>query len=358
MNNRLSTIAGVSVIFPATGGLMSGILVMRLRGLGDIVHLLPIFRMLREQNPEETIGFFCQRPFGQIIPPELNITVIEMPPGAGFAQLLALARRIRRYRFDSVFDLFSNPATAIVTALSGIRHRYGFDYRVRRWAYSQTYTAPDPNRHLMQLFADFFAHFGVTGELKPPRIKPSSAMLERVIAAVPERYRKISPLLGINPHTTYQSKAWPREHFLEFIKLWYEKTRQPVLVTWGPGERAAAESLARDAGPEMAFVHDSLRIDEFAALLSRLDLFLTCDTGPMNIGWAVDVPVVALFGPTTREPVYPRGNKHLVLYSDSVDCLQCHRETCNHRASMYSLSPAKVHGAIVEKYKFAGKHTR
>ena len=353
MNRSISTISGVSAILPATGGLMSGILVMRLRGLGDIIHLLPVLRMLREQNPDETIGLFCQRPFGQIIPPELNIRVIEMPPGAGFAQLLELARRIRKYRFASVFDLFSNPATAIVTALSGIKQRYGFAYRVRRWAYSKTYKAPNPNCHLMQLFADFFAHFGVSGELKPPLIKPSASLLELANAAVPARFRHFSPLLGINPHTTYPAKAWPREHFIEFIRLWHAATGQPVLVTWGPGERAAAESLASEAGPERAFVHESLRIDEFAALLSRLDIFLTCDTGPMNIAWATDTPVVALFGPTTREPVYPRGAKHLILYNDSVDCLQCHREVCSHKTCMYSLTPAKVFAAVAEKYGIA-----
>ena len=331
---------------------MSGILVMRLRGLGDIIHLLPVLRMLREQNPDETIGLFCQKPFGQIIPPELKISIIEMPPGAGFAQLLELARRIRRYRFDRVFDLFSNPATAIVTALSGIKQRYGFDYRVRRWAYSRTYKALNPNCHLMKLFADFFAYFGITGELKPPRITPSISSLARAYNALPEHFRQVTPLLGINPHTTYPAKAWPREHFIEFIRLWHIATGQPVLVTWGPGERAAAESLAKEAGAERAFVHDSLRIDEFAALLSRFDLFLTCDTGPMNIAWALDIPVVALFGPTTREPVYPRGDKHLVIFNESLDCLQCHRETCSHRSCMYSLTPQQVFTAVSKKYGY------
>lgn len=329
---------------------MSGILVMRLRGLGDIIHLLPVLRMLREQNPRETIGLFCQHPLGQIIPPELALEIIEMPPGAGFAQLLALAKRIRKYRFDYVFDLFSNPATAIVTALSGITRRYGFDYRVRRWAYSKTYQPPDPNCHLMRLFADFFACFGVSGKVVPPSLQPSVALLEKAIASVPEKYRHIRPLLGINPHSTYQSKAWPREYFCEFIRLWHEITRQPVLVTWGPGERRAAESIVGELGEQMAFTHDDLRIDEFAALLSRLDLFLTCDTGPMNIAWATATPIVALFGPTTREPVYPRGDRHLVLYNENLTCLQCHREYCDHRTCMNSLTPSRVMQAVRQKY--------
>jgi len=333
-------------------GLMSGILVMRLRGLGDIIHLLPALRMLREQYPNETIGFFCQRPFGQIIPPELRLEVIEMPPGAGFAQLLELARQIRKYRFDRVFDLFSNPATAIVTALSGIRQRYGFDYRVRRWAYNKTFTSDNPNRHLMQLFGEFFAFFGVTGELKAPDIVPSAALRARALSALPMQNRKIRPMLAINPHTTYQSKSWPEEYFCEFIRLWYDAVKQPVLITWGPGEREAAEAMADKVGRHRAYVHDKLRIDEFAALLKHIDLFLTCDTGPMNIAWATNTPTVALFGPTTREPVYPRGEKHLVLFSDSVDCLQCHHETCSHKSCMFSLTPEKVFNAIVNKHGF------
>lgn len=205
---------------------MSGILVMRLRGLGDIVHLLPVLRMLRELNPGETIGFFCQYPFGQIVPHDLQIEVIEMPPGAGFSQLLKLAWQIRRYHFDRVFDLFSNPATAIVTALSGIKQRYGFDYRVRRWVYSRTYTAPDPNIHLMQLFADFFAYYGVVGELKQASIMPSHELCKRAIKSLPSRFNRAGGLLlGINPHTTYPAKAWPHEYYCEFIRLWYALTR-------------------------------------------------------------------------------------------------------------------------------------
>ena len=111
---------------------MSGILIIRLKGLGDIVHLIPVLRMLRQQRPDETIGLLCQKPFGQIVPPDLNIRIFELPGHAGLTDTFRLIRDLRRCRFDKLFDLFANPRTAIISLLSGVNERYGFDYRIRR----------------------------------------------------------------------------------------------------------------------------------------------------------------------------------------------------------------------------------
>lgn len=329
---------------------MAGTLIIRLKGLGDIVHLLPVLRMMRSQEPEKSVALLCQKPFGQIIPPDLGIKVFELPNHASVADTFRLLKEIRRCRFDRLFDLYGNPRTAVISFLSGIRERYGFDYRIRRLAYHKTFSPGNPNRHLMYLFGEFFASFGINGELQHPNLQMPSDVCARAISAISPAFNGHRPLLGINPHTTYQSKAWPEEHYVEFIRLWFARTGNPVLVTWGPGERAAAEAIVNKAGPEKAFVHGAVKIDEFAALLASLDLFLTADTGPMNIAWAVNTPTVALFGPTTREAVMPRGNIHLSLFNEEIDCLQCHQENCAHRTCMNSMLPAWVFDRVMKKY--------
>lgn len=329
---------------------MSGILIIRLKGLGDIVHLLPILRLLRQQNPNEAIGLLCQKPFGQIVPPELKINIFELPAHANIVEMFQLIARIRRHKFSRLFDLFCNPRTAIISFFSGVKQRFGFDYRIRRYAYSKVYSPANANKHLMYLFADFFAFFGVTGQLQAPNLSYAPAVVDKALAALPASQRELRPLLGINPHTTYPSKAWPEEYYIEFIKLWHARTGCAVLVTWGPGEREAAAAIVAKVGADKAFCHETVRIDEFAALLGRLDLFLTGDTGPMNIAWAVNTPTVALFGPTTREAVAPRGEQHLTLFNEQVDCLQCHQESCSHKTCMYSMKPEWVMAKICEKY--------
>ncbi|MEW6709375.1 MAG: glycosyltransferase family 9 protein, partial [Candidatus Riflebacteria bacterium] len=164
-------------------------------------------------------------------------------------------------------------------------------------------------------------------------------------AELPDR-----PLLAINPHTTYPSKAWPEEYFVEFIKLWFGHTEKKVLVTWGPGEIEAAQRIIDAAGKEKCLLQPPVKIMEFADLLKRLDLFLTGDTGPMNIAWAVDTPTIALFGPTTRKAVAPSGDRHLTLFNPQVECLQCHLEQCSHKTCMYSMKPEWVFEQIKSKY--------
>ena len=331
---------------------MPGKLIIRLKGLGDIVHLIPVLRMLRQRNPDETIGLLCQKPFGQIIPPELRIKIFELPEHAGVVETVKLLRQIRHEKFSSLYDLFANPRTALISLLSGISERCGFAYRFRRHAYTRTFSPANPNRHLMFLFGEFFSYFGIDGELQHPDLKMPENVIQRAAAAISASFAGQRPLLGINPHTTYPSKAWPEEYWVEFIRLWYQQTGNPVLVTWGPGEQEAAAAIVAAAGAEKAFIHQAVRIDEFAALLASLDLFLTCDTGPMNIAWGVNTPTVALFGPTTREAVMPRGPGHLAIFAETLDCLQCHQEVCPHKSCMWALKPQLIFDKVMQKYNF------
>src|SRR4029453_8069706 len=50
---------------------------------------------------------------------------------------LALARRLRRERFDLALDLHGGPRSAWLTWASGARERIGYDITGRRWMYTR-----------------------------------------------------------------------------------------------------------------------------------------------------------------------------------------------------------------------------
>ena len=58
---------------------MAGYLIVRPKGMGDIVHLIPSLTMLRRRHPDLPLGLLCQAPFGDIIPPELGIELFHIP---------------------------------------------------------------------------------------------------------------------------------------------------------------------------------------------------------------------------------------------------------------------------------------
>lgn len=331
---------------------MSGILVIRIQGLGDIIHLIPSLKMLRDKFPEKNIALLCKKGFGQIVPPEYNIKIIDLPAHASFLEMIKLIKAIRKEKFDELYDLFGNPRTALISLFSGVKNRFGFDYRIRKYAYNGVYAPPNPNKHLMQLFADFFEHFGIKGTVFPPKLNFSGPIINNALQAISETTVK-KPLLGINPNSACPSRAWPTEHIINFINLWYDKTHSPALLTWGPGELQTVEKILKQVDPQKAFTHKALKTNEFLTLISQLDLFLTPDTGPMNFAWAVGTPTVALYGATTPEPTAPRGKNHLLLFKEDIPCLRCHKDFCSHKKCMYELTPDYVLNCILEKYNLS-----
>lgn len=328
---------------------MPGILLIRLKGMGDVVHTVPALRILRKRFPGERIGFLCQKPFREVIPDDISIDFFEIPPGASFFQTLAIVKKIRKNKYSRLVDLFCNPRTALISFLSGIPWRAGFDYRIRKYAYHHTFVPKDSNCHLSELFGEFLDHFGFGGQVEHPNLIPDETSLEKIDGFL-KKQEINRPLLGINPHSTYPAKRWPSEHFEKMVLWWNKKTGNPVLIFWGPGEEIQTREMVERLGCKIAFTHPPLSIKDLIALLSRLDLFLTGDSGPMNLSWGLNIPTVALFGPTTRKAVAPRGDQHLTLFNQDLSCLQCHKETCDDMRCMTDLKPEYVSKAIEGKF--------
>jgi ADP-heptose:LPS heptosyltransferase len=58
---------------------------------------------------------------------------------------------------------------------------------------------------------------------------------------------------------------------------------------------------------------EKFSIDELKACISKLDLFVAVDTGPIYIAEAFDVPTVDIVGPMDENEQPPRGEKHVVV---------------------------------------------
>lgn len=326
-------------------------LIIRPHGIGDVVMLIPALQSLVKNNPEEEFTFLTHKGFGQILPSELNINIIEYSRHANFSESLRLIKRIRKEGFQRLFDLFCNPRTAQISLLSGIKERYGFPCRFRSFVYNHKYKNPTPKGehiHQADLYCNFFNSFGLKCEYSKPDVKCQAEIVSKAREAIPEKYRNAKPLIALNVNATYPSKAWPIENAVKFIELWHEKTNQPVMLTWGPGEEAPPKEVLAKVSDQKAFLHKPVKIKEFIALMSLIDLLVTNDAGPAHMAWEVNTGTVTLFGPTTEQDVEPRGEKHITIRAEGIECARCHKEHCHHKKCMYAITPESVLAAVMK----------
>ncbi|MDR1684951.1 MAG: glycosyltransferase family 9 protein [Desulfovibrio sp.] len=146
--------------------------------------------------------------------------------------------------------------------------------------------------------------------------------------------------LALHPYATHKLKALPARNIHEFASL-LDRRGIPLLIL-GQGDSV----FTGRAGD----LSNASSLRELCALLSLCRALVCSDSGPMHLASAVGTPIIALFGPTTREwGFYPAGERDIVLEKD-LPCRPCslHGESaCPYDCRcLTSISPEEILAAV------------
>ncbi len=139
------------------------------------------------------------------------------------------------------------------------------------------------------------------------------------------------PLLGINPGATYGSaKRWYPEEFAKVaiaLSLKYD-----LILFGGKGEVDIAKDIEERLIEANIDNYQNLAgktsVEELIETISKLDLFITNDSGPMHVAAAFSVPTVCIFGPTRHLETHQWMNPDEMLLRKEMDCAPCMKRVC------------------------------
>ena len=151
-----------------------------------------------------------------------------------------------------------------------------------------------------------------------------------MLAAISPR-SSANKTVGINPGASYGSaKRWYPQ---EFAKVASELSSQyDVIIFGGPGEKDIAmdieKSLIEKGVDNYQNLAGETTIPDLINHISKLDLFITGDSGPMHVAAAFQVPTVAIFGPTKDDETSQWMNEKSIIVKKNLDCQPCMKRTC------------------------------
>ena len=134
-----------------------------------------------------------------------------------------------------------------------------------------------------------------------------------------------SPLVGVHTSGGREIKQWPPERFGEVAGRLANERGATIVLTGSADDRSLVDA-ARGSISSGAVIDLVGRLDlvTLAAVLERLDLYITGDTGPMHLAAAVGTPVVAIFGPSDPVRYAPSEPHHRIVRID-LPCSPCNR---------------------------------
>jgi heptosyltransferase-3 len=304
--------------------------------LGDTILAAPVFRSLRAWRPDAWIAAACYEGTRDLlsIHPEID-EVVEMPRPrrrgrlAFMAAWVALVRRLRRQRFDLVYDLMQTDRSSLLCGVIRSERRVGFvkgrpGFRQRVYTDTVPWTDGDGvGVHAVDQYFRPLAAVGVPMRTRSVRLDPGAAALEsaraRLAAAGVDRVR---PLVVCHPGASAANKCWPIAELAAACDYLEETEGARVLLLGGPREADDLAAIRSAMRSRPAVIEETLPLRELAAVLAEADLFFGQDSGPMHVAAAVGTPVVALFGASSPAQWSPLGEGHTVL-RPSMPCAPC-----------------------------------
>jgi heptosyltransferase-2 len=123
-------------------------------------------------------------------------------------------------------------------------------------------------------------------------------------------------IIGMHPGAGKVPNRWPTEHFARLAEHLAEKFGVKIFITCGPMDADVVETMVA-ALKIKATVCQNFSLTQLAALMRKMRLYITNDTGTMHLAAAAGVPTLSLFGPTDPHQWAPPGAAHRFLAANN-----------------------------------------
>lgn len=326
------------------------VLVLRLERIGDLMMSLPALHALRQLALQAQIDLVTgswNEPLARLIAGIDRIETIDarwLSRGADGLGLAALARRAwawRSRRYDVAINLEGDIRSNFLIGLSGARWKAGFDVAGGGPLLDDAVEFK-PAEHTatngVTLVATALGEELTTRGARVGTALETASALPRTGLLLPEDAReraerllhaeahRTSPMVGIQVGAGRLVKQWPAERLAAVAGRLVSAFNATIVLTGAQEDRAAADVLRANL-PQSAGVIDlvgALDLVTLAAVLARLSLLITPDTGPMHLAAVVETPVVAIFGPASPERWGPL-SQHCRIVRVDLPCSPCNR---------------------------------
>ncbi|WP_405495626.1 glycosyltransferase family 9 protein [Nocardia sp. NBC_00511] len=278
---------------------MAVVLVLRARGLGDLLTAVPALRALRRARPDDHIALAAPHRLKPIV--DLIASVDEMVPVV-----------------DPLGVRWDGEKPALAVNLDGTADALGQLVRTRpdriltyRNSAFPELSGPewDTDMHDVERWCHLLESEGITADRRNLGLVPP-------VATTSHRDCVVVHIGAGSP-----ARRWPADRFAAVVRHLLVQARE-VVLTGDESERETALSVAARAGLSLDRVlAGQQNLIELAATVAEADLVVSGDTGVAHLATAFGTRTVLLFGPTPPSRSGPPPHllgRHAVLWAGQI----------------------------------------
>ncbi len=333
-------------------------LIIRFSSIGDVILTTPLVRCLRAKFPGAQIDFLVKKEFAVVLSgnPHIN-NIITFNKNDNRNELKRIRMHIIFSRYSVILDIQKNIRSMLICANS----------RTGVTGFSKKILARDLlirfklniYKEIKPVYLRYFESvetLGVEYDGKGTEVYPSIEESDKISEIL--KQNKIAseiPILVIAPGAQWENKRWPADGFAKASDTFcMQNGAYPVLIG-GPGDVEICNQVQSLMKTPSLNLSGKLSLMGSASMLGLAKMVFTNDTGMLHMAQAMKTPVVAIYGPTTRElGFFPLPENSRVAEID-ISCRPCTQKglhSCpkKHFRCMNDLKPEMVSDLAAELF--------
>lgn len=313
-------------------------LVVSTTGLGDTLWGTPALRALRRAYPKGYIGVLTSRLGKEVLKGNPHVDEFFVVGEPAIFSLLSLFRKIRKRKIGTVFIFHTSQRPILpfckligasqIIGTEGINK--GLDFILTKCFENRLVHEIKRRLQIVGVDSDDFSMELVIS-------KADRELAELLLRGVPSYI----PLVGLHPGAKDRFKQWPPQHFIEVGKRLKDHLGCQIIVTGSSDEKELVGKVVRGIEGAIA-ISGQLSIHALGALIERLALMISNDTGPMHIAYAMKTAIIGIFTPTDHRLCGPYFALSGIVIQKEKTCRPCLKKKCGDPFCLLQISKEEV----------------
>lgn len=294
--------------------------ILRLSAVGDVCHALAVVQRIQAYYPHTKITWIVGKTEASLLAGIPNVTLVPYDKKTGWKGIFALWKQLKNTHFDALLNMQTAFRASMLSLGIKAKYKIGFGKKRSRegqWLFVNRRVEDPVSPHVLDGFMAFAEYIGV------PKTEPTWQL------AIPEQDRQfaqqfIDPTrknLLISPCSSKAEKDWLVERYAEVANIAHQHNVNVIFCS-SPAKREVemVEKITAlcDFTPTNAAGKTNLK--QLTALIEKVDLVLSPDSGPAHIATTQGTPVIGLYAyhnPLRTAPYHNLANV-VSVYEENV----------------------------------------
>jgi heptosyltransferase I len=273
----------------------SSICLLRLSALGDVTHVVPLVRTLRAAWPKVPITWIIGKAEHRLLAGLEGIEFIEFYKRSGVRGMRDLRWQLADRKFEVLLQMQVAARANLLSLFLPAERRIGYDVSRSKDLHGLVVNERIPARtgvHVLEAIGSFCEPLGLKQSTVTWDLPISQDARDWALAQWPDDG---TPALLISPCSSHALRNWRPDRYAAVADHAASRGWRVVLCGGrGTHERNMGNAILAAAQSPILDLIGKDTLEQLPALLSRAQLLLSPDSGPMHIANAVGTKVLGL----------------------------------------------------------------